>query len=51
MGVKVFNLLNDQTRQYPGVFYAPDPNQPDEEVNFGGEKPPLTVFAYARFSL
>jgi iron complex outermembrane receptor protein len=51
MGVKVFNLLNDRARQYPGVFYAPDPNQPDEEVNFGGEKPPLTVFAYARFSL
>lgn len=47
-GVKIFNLLNNSTRQYPGVAYSVSG---EEEAIYAGEEPGLaaTVFIQASF--
>ena len=46
-GVKIFNLLNDTTRQFPGTSY---PLNGDEEAIYSGEKPGLAVRVFIQAS-
>jgi len=46
-GVRIWNLLGDSTRQYPGVFYQ---EQGEQETNYGGEEPALAITGFFRAS-
>ena len=46
VGAKVFNLLDDHTRQYPGGIFT-NANPPG---NYGGEEPVLTAIGFVELS-
>ncbi|MCX5858758.1 MAG: TonB-dependent receptor [Proteobacteria bacterium] len=49
IGASVFNLLNDETREYPGGIF-PDIENPGQDRNYGGEKPALTAIGFVEVS-
>jgi iron complex outermembrane receptor protein len=49
VGAKVFNLVDDHTRQYPGGIFA-DAEHPGQQRNYGGEEPVLTAIGFVELS-